>query len=66
MIFCFMLHLFFADTILLSKLLIIFNLNGVLLHIVHKIFLQDKKFSREPDITTNSKIYFIAQGSKNF
>ena len=64
--FCFVLYFFFANTRFLSKLLIIFNLNSVLLHTIHNIYLQDKKLSREPNITANSKIYFICRGFKNF
>ena len=64
--FCFVLYFFFADTRLLSKLLIIFNLNGVLLHLVQKKYLQEKKPSRELDIIANSKIYFICLGLGEF
>ena len=66
MIFYFMLYFVFADTSLLSKLLIIFGLNGILLHALHKKYLQDKKPSRKLDIITNSNIYFIHLGVGEF
>jgi hypothetical protein len=56
-----------ADTRdLLNKPLIIFNMNGVLLHAIHKISLQNKSLPRNLDIHTSTKIYFIYPGVREF
>lgn len=64
--FYFVSYFFIANTRLLSKLLLIFDLNGLFLHAIHKISLLENKWSREPDITTLSKIYFICPRFKEF
>jgi len=55
-------YILFVDTRLLNKCLIIFNMNEVLLYVIHKTSLQNKPLPRNLDIETTTKIYFICLG----
>lgn len=56
----------FVDTRLLNKWLILFGMNGVLLHTFNRSSLQNKALSRNLDIITRTNIYFIHPRFRDF